>query len=282
MSSPTERSPATGSWLGELARTWPALLGAYGPRATLSPRLREQVTLAVAQGSAIVDHLHGPWRAWLGQAEPGDADEAVLAFGQASARSGRPIDAAALVDVLAPAAIRAVRATVAAGVLSGQVAGSVERTAGRFRHPSRLMRPSALPGAVVDGVVAVLALPTVAPSLGLGAVLRAVTDAAPPVPPIDVSADDDEVNLLAHVLAEVVPSFLANALLRALVLALPTEVTVGWQTGESAASVRFGRGRITVVNGIASDVLVVLDGDIEPLMRAARGSLVRELTRPKV
>lgn len=277
-------SSATVSWVRELARTWPALVRSYGPRSTLSPRLREQITLAVAEGSALVGHLHDPWRAWLGPTEPGDADEAVLAAARASARAGRPVDTARLVDVLAPAAISAVRATVAAAVLSGQVGGSVERTLDRLRHPSRLLSPSALPGVVADGVVTALSVPAVAPSLGLSAVLRAMTDAAPPVPPIDVSADQNngEANLLAHVLAEVVPSFLANALLRALVLALPAEVAVGCQAGESAASVRFGRGRVTVVNGIAPDVVVVLDGDIEPLMRVARGSLVRELTRPRV
>ena len=44
----------------------------------------------------------------------------------------------------------------------------------------------------------------------------------------------------------------------------------------SSATVRVGRGRIALDNGIAPDVIMVVEGDVEPLLRLASGQVLQE------
>jgi hypothetical protein len=88
---------------------------------------------------------------------------------------------------------------------------------------------------------------------------------------------EEEANLLVHVLARAVPAYLANAGVRLVVLRLPVPLSIGIRAGRSTATVRVGRGRIAIDNGLGADTAVVLEGDIEPLLHLATGSLLREL-----
>ena len=111
----------------------------------------------------------------------------------------------------------------------------------------------------------------------LGAALRAVDGLAPPVPEIR-TPPPDEANLLAHLLATTVPAYLANAGVRLALLRLPVVVSIGVRAGRTSATLRVGRGAVEVVNGIAPDAVVVLEGEVEPLLQLATGSLLRELS----
>jgi hypothetical protein len=115
-----------------------------------------------------------------------------------------------------------------------------------------------------------------APVLATAGAMRLATRLAPPMPAIE-EPEGDDANLLVHLLARTVPAYLANAGVRLALLRLPVVVSIGVRTGRSAATLRIGRGRVEVANGVGSDALVVLEGDVEPLLQVATGSLVREL-----
>ena len=91
-----------------------------------------------------------------------------------------------------------------------------------------------------------------------------------------------EANLLAHLLAEAVPSYLSNAASRLVLLGLPITVAVAVRAGRTTATLRLGRGRVEVANGVASDALLVLEGDVEPLLRLATGSVLRQIGSVRV
>jgi hypothetical protein len=76
-------------------------------------------------------------------------------------------------------------------------------------------------------------------------------------------------------LAEVLPPSVVRAV-RAVVLGSPLVLTVGLRSGGRSATVRVGRGRAQVIDGLAPDVIVVLQGDVEPLVRLATGIVLRE------
>ena len=54
-------------------------------------------------------------------------------------------------------------------------------------------------------------------------------------------------------------------------------MVLGITAGRTSATVRIGRGAITVDNGIAPDAALVVEGDVEPLLQLATGHLVREI-----
>ena len=49
------------------------------------------------------------------------------------------------------------------------------------------------------------------------------------------------------------------------------------RSGLTGATVRVGRGRVQVVNGIAEDIWAIFDGEIDALLRAGSSALSREL-----
>jgi hypothetical protein len=57
-------------------------------------------------------------------------------------------------------------------------------------------------------------------------------------------------------------------------------VTLAVRIEGVAASVRVGRGRIAIENGIHPESLVIVDGGSEPLLRLVTGSILRDLTSP--
>ena len=106
--------------------------------------------------------------------------------------------------------------------------------------------------------------------------MRLATRVAPPLPEIEMP-DGDDANLLVHVLAIVAPAYLSNALVRIAVVGAPRSIAVGVRSGRAAATVRLGRGRLALENGISSDTVLVVEGEVESLLHTVTGSIVREL-----
>jgi hypothetical protein len=101
------------------------------------------------------------------------------------------------------------------------------------------------------------------------------------MPEVDTPAAG-EANLLVHLLAASAPTYLANAVVRLAVLGLPRPIAFGIRAGRTAATVRVGRGRIGVENGITRDTIFVVEGEVEPLLQLATGSIVRELSTVRI
>jgi len=264
-------------WLVELARTAGGLARSYLPGSPIDARTRERVILAVTEvnGCRYCAWIHGSWAAYLGDPVegPADAEEALLAYARACAEAGKPLDPSPLADVLPAEALGAVRATVAQIEVSNLVGNTVDGLLARLTR-KRPLDPLRAAGEVATVVAA---LPLAVPLLALGATLRAIDGLAPPVPEVQ-TPPAGEANLLAHLLATTVPAYLANAGVRLAVLRLPVALSIGMRAGRTSATVRIGRGAVEVVNGIAPDAIVVLEGEVEPLLQLATGSLVRELS----
>lgn len=266
--TPRLRGPrAAAAWATEAARTLPAGLRSAVPGAPVPAALREDVLLAVAhaEGATAMAWLHGEWRAFVGEIPDGDVRVAVGAHAAACAAAGHPVAPDALAGILPPAAIRGVR---------GDGVTEVEARARRLVAALAAGRPSR--AVLADLPVAVAGLAAAAPVLAAGTALGALARLAPPVPTV-VGADDPSVGLLGALAAQTVPVLLGNAAVRALVLGSPLVVSVGLRSGASACTVSLGRGGARVVDGIAPDATIVLQGDVEPLVRLAAGIVLREV-----
>lgn len=259
------------AWGVELVATAPSGLRSLVPGAPVPAALREDVLVATAHahGATSVAWLHREWRAFAGTIPDGDVRLALAAHAEACARSGHPVTTEGLDDVLPPAAVRGVRAVVA----RGRVEAEVEARTRRVVTTVRAGRVDA--GLLVDLPLAVVGLVGAAPATATGLVLGALARLAPPAPRVE-GADDPEVGLLGALAAEAVPVLLGNAAVRAAVLGSPGVLSIGLRTGGRAATVHVGRGRARVTEGIHPDALVVLQGDVEPLLRLATGVVLRE------
>jgi alkylhydroperoxidase family enzyme len=263
-----------GPWLIELARTLPGLVGSYAPRGGIDARTRERVIMAVTEvnGCRYCAWIHGSWQDFLGELDPIDAEEALLAYARACAEAGRPLPTDDLLAVLPARSVGSVRATVAQIEVSNLIGNTVDGVLARLTRK----RPLA-PLALAREVATVgLALPIAVPLLGAGGLMRLVGRAAPPMPTIDMPPPG-EANLLVHLLASAAPTYLANAAVRAAVIGGPFSLAVALRAGRTGATIRFGRQRLAIENGISRDAVVVIEGEVEPLLRLATGSLVREL-----
>ena len=258
-------------WIGELGRNASGLVASYLDRRTLDPRVRERVILAVTEvnGCRYCAWIHGSWADFLGDVDAADADDAVLAYARACADAGRPVDPAPLLDVLPPESVRAVRATVAQIEVANLIGNTIDGLIARLTRKRR-----AEPGtAAVELITVAAAVPVAIPMLAAAATMRAVSRAAPEVIDVEMPSPG-EANLLVHVVAETLRPVLANAAVRLVVARLPS-VSVAVQAGRTSATVRMGRGRIVLANGIASDATLVIEGDVGPLLRLASGALTR-------
>jgi AhpD family alkylhydroperoxidase len=262
-------------WLGELARTLPALARSYLPGAPIDARSREQVILAVTEvnGCRYCAWIHGSWADYLGQVEdPADVVEVLLAHARASAEAGTPLDPAPLLEVLPPEVVAGLRATVAQIEVANLVGNTVD---GLLARATR-RRPLDPPKALAEIATVAVALPVAVPLLAVGGAMRALGRLAPAVPAVEMPPPG-EANLLVHLLARAVPSYLANAGLRLALLNLPAPLVVGITAGRTSATLRVGRGAIVLANGIQPDAALVVEGDVEPLLQVATGHLVREI-----
>ncbi|MBA2281316.1 MAG: hypothetical protein H0W25_08810 [Acidimicrobiia bacterium] len=273
-------------WFVELARTLPALVRSYLPGGPIGARTRERVILAVTEvnGCRYCAWIHGSWSDYLGERAEGDdlddaelAEAALLTYARACADAGHPLDSGPLAEVLPADAITAIRATVAQIEVANLVGNTVDGLLARLTRK----RPLDPPRAVLEAATVVAALPLAAPMLALGGVMRFVHRVAPDVPDVQ-TPPPGEANLLVHLLARTVPAYLANAGVRLALLRLPVPITIGIKAGRTAATLRIGRGRVQVDNGISPAAVVVLEGDVEPLLQLATGNLVRELSALRI
>jgi alkylhydroperoxidase family enzyme len=267
-------------WLSEVVATLPGLVRSYGPNGPLDPRTREQVILAVTEvnGCRYCAWIHGSWQEFLGDpAHVADAQQALMAYARSCAEAGRPLPADDLAAVLPPEAVRAVRATVAQIEVSNLVGNTVDGLLARLTRK----RPLSLIAFVREAATVAVALPIAVPLIATAGAMRVAARLAPPLPEIDMPPAG-EANLLVHLLAAAAPAYLSNAVVRLALLGLPRPVAVGIRAGRTAATVRIGRGRLEVENGISRDAVVVVEGEVEPLLQLATGSIVRELSSVRI
>lgn len=261
------------AWAVEALATAPAGVRSLVPGAPVPAALREDVLVSVAEarGAVAMAWVHGEWRAFAGSVPDGDVHLALDEHSRRCARAGYPVPADVLAEVLPPSTVRGVRAVIVRGRLEAEVESRTRRVVGAVRsgRPSR--------GLAVDAPLALVGLAAAAPALGAGVLLGGLARLAPAVPPVE-GADDPDIGLLGALAGEAVTVLLANAGVRAVVLSVPTELAVGLRSGPSAATVHVGRGRIRVADGISPDALLVLQGDVEPLVRLAAGVVLREAT----
>ena len=62
----------------------------------------------------------------------------------------------------------------------------------------------------------------------------------------------------------------------------PFSLVIGVRAGRTGATVRFGRGQLAIENGVSPEAVVVIEGEVEPLLQLATGSLVRELSTIRI
>jgi AhpD family alkylhydroperoxidase len=267
-------------WLAELVRTVPGLVRSYLPGGPMDPRTREQVILAVTEvnGCRYCAWIHGSWADYLGELEdPADALEALLTYARASAEAGTPLDPTALEGTLPADVIASLRATVAQIEVANLVGNTVD---GLLARATR-RRPLDPVRAAGELATVALALPIAVPMLAVGGAMRALRAIAPAVPEVQMPPAG-EANLLVHLLARAVPSYLANAGLRLAVLRLPVPVTFAITAGRTSATVRIDGGEVLIGNGVAPEAMLIVEGDVEPLLQLATGHLVREISTLRV
>ena len=244
----------------------------YLPAAPIDARRRELVSVVVAgaSGSAVLARIHADWHDVLGPAELTELDDEVLSWVVTAVGETPDLAGHELPDEVSAQTRRAVAALVAHGVVA---AATVDRAGSLAR---RLLGRSARDPRQVLGDLAACAvgLPVALPAAAVGAVLGTVGKLAPAATAVELDPDP---NLLAQLLAETLPTWLGSAWGRTLVARLPVEVPVAVRSGLTGATVRLGRGRVQVVNGLDDDIWALFDGDVDALLRAGSHSLTREL-----
>lgn len=273
---PTATLARVAPWLRELARTGSGLLEAFGPGPRpLDARTREQVLVTVgdAAGSRLTVWIHQSWRDFLGGEPETEELAAVVEWARASSVEGQPLDPAGLTDRLPPDAIRVLRAVVAAAELSALAGNSAEDLWERLRG----RRPADSLAVLGDAAVVLASVPFVAPLVAAAGAMRLATSVAPPLPDVRTPGADDE-NLAVHLLRELVPQVLANAVVRTVVLAWPGQVVIGVRAGVTEATVRLSRELIEIVEGVGDDASLVLDGLAELLSTVGARRLGRDLS----
>ena len=263
------------SWLAELLRLLGGLGAAYVPGSGgVDARTRERliVTMSEVGGQPVTAWVHASWLDYLGDREPDEVLAPLFDYAEACAVAGRPLDTTTLDAVYPPTLVASVRATVARTVLAHEAESAGKRVVGlRGGGPLRRTR---------DLAVAALAAPVVTPVLAAASAMRVTSWLAPPLPPIELP-DDDDANLVVHLLAEAIPTYLGHALVRTGIALAPATVAVGVRMEGSTATLRLGRGRVAVEEGIHPDVLLVLQGGTDSLLRVVAGSIATELSRPR-
>lgn len=244
-------------WAAELVTVAPGVAEAHLPgTGGIDARTRERVLLVVAEHrrDPLLRWIHRTWLGFLGPgsvAEPvsgapdGPASDPLLAYTWSAVVADRPLDATTLRVRYGPAVVRSLRASIARA---------------EVQHA--------------------LGWPSLVPELALAGLLRVAGALAPAVPEPQVAEDD--ANLVVHLLAGSLPALLGNTFLRAVLLWNPVPLVVGVRPeaddrrGGAAATLRIGQGRVEIVNGVRADALVVIDGGLEALLRAATGAVVRQ------
>lgn len=278
---PTREAPTAwkaGTWLAELLSVPTGVVEAYLPgTAGVGARTREQLILAVTEvnGCRYSAWVHGAWLDFLG---PRDLDEALLPlfdYARACAEAGVPLDTTTLQAAYPAPLVRSVRATVAQAQLANLVGANVDEVVSRTRAGHGFGPAELAQRAAALALTAPLVVPAVAVAVGLKALARL----APALPVIDVPPAS-EANLVVHLLAEAVPTYLGHAFVRTGLVYSPVPVAVAFRMEGTSATIRIGRGRVAIDNGVHPDALLVVDGGVEPLLQTVAGSILRDLGVP--
>lgn len=269
-------SRAAGAWLVEVARNAQGLVGAYGPWPVISRRRRQAalVAFADAAGASRVAWAHRQWADAMGQARGDATTRAAVEFAAAAGRHGRPGAPQSLDDVVAPLVARAVRAAVgvaAVTAIADQAVADLERQA-------RGTTARSVPRAVADVATVTALSPLALPFAGWALAGWVLARSAPPLPAVEIHEAD--ASLFAHLVAGALPEYLSGAAIRTAIARGPLTVAVALcPAGGEGVTVRAGRGQLSVVDGIADDAMIVVDGPLDELIEAAGDALVAELAQ---
>jgi hypothetical protein len=265
------------SWGAELACVPLGLLQTYGPSRAFSARTREQLILAVTEANGVrsAAWVHGAWLDFLGTRDPDDALAPLFDYARACAEAGGPLDTTALAAVYPRSVVRTLRATVAVAELNSAVGASADDVWARLSGRGRGSVADAVGQAVGFG----LALPWLAPSVAVAGTMKVLTRLAPPLPRIELPPAP-EANLVVHLLAEAAPAYLGHVLVRTGVVLSPVPVAVAFRMDGTSATIRLGRGRVAISNGVQPDAIAVVDGGVEPLLQIVAGSILKDLGVP--
>jgi hypothetical protein len=265
-----------GAWTGELLRVPGGLLDAYLPiRTGINARTREQLILAVSDvnGARASAWVHGAWLDYLGARDPDDALVPLFDYARACAEAGAPLDTTTLDASYPPTVVRSVRATVAVAQLGNLVGNTADGLVARVQgRPTTRLH---VPEAVSFG----LSLPLFVPTVTIATTMKLLTRLAPALPTVELPPAT-EANMVVHLLAEAAPTYLSHALVRASLVWSPVSAAVAFRMDGTAATIRVGKGRVTISNGVERDVLAVVDGGVEPLLQLVAGSILRDLGMP--
>lgn len=257
----------------------PSLVGEYLPGAAFTSRQREQVLAAAAEGAGALRfaHLHHTWATFLGAHEGDDSSRSLIDQARHVASGGglAPADSEPgdSLDLLDERARRSIDAVVALASRVGRIEAAIGRL-GRLRPSRSLVHPTWWRSVVADALVVGAAIPAALPLVAWNRALEQCNKAIGPLPDVQVDDPDD---LFLDVVATALSGQLRSTPGRALVLHLPVELVFGLVDADKAATVRIGCGALAVERGISPDAVVVLDGDLGPLMATTSDVLLGEL-----
>ncbi len=258
-----------------LLATLPDLVAAFLPGAPVRarPRARIFAEAATHTGAPNFARLHNSVAVFLGTED----DEVTRSLAEYAAHC-----AAQGVLPMAASAEGATRAginrTVSAAVASGMVAGAIRRGAQRARHPElslASLHPRTWSARVGDFACLGLVAATTVPLAVTSSIIDRANSTIKPLPEVTVHNGSDE--LFVHLVAAAAPGYLSSTPARAVVHHLPMTIALGLIDGNRSATMRIGRGAVSVEPGIAPDAVAVLDGGLEPVITAVGDALLREL-----
>lgn len=274
----TARAWRLGAWTAELMSVPIGLVEAYAPgSAGVNARTREQLILAVTEvnGCRYSAWVHGAWQDFLGRRDPEELLGPLFDYARACAEAGVPLDTTTLDAMYPPAMVRSVRATVARAELANLVGNSFDELFEQF-----IGRRSWSPVEVMSDAIAVTAsMPLVAPTIALAGAMKIVSRLAPKVPVIELPPAS-EANLVVHLLAEATPTYLGHVFVRTSLVWSPVPVAIAFRMEGVSATIRIGRGKVAIDNGVDPNAVLIVDGVIEPLLQTVAGSILRDLGVP--
>lgn len=268
------------AWLAELAKVPTGLALAYVPgTGGVNARTREQLILAVTEvnGCRHSAWVHGSWLEFLGARDPEDELLPLFDYARACAEAGRPLDTTVLDAVYPAALVASVRATVARAEI-GNIAGSA---ADGLLDTAARRRPLSWGAVAREALYVTAALPVTVPAVAAAGTMRLLDRLAPTLPDVRTPPPSAETNLVVDLLAQALPTYLGNTILRTGLVWAPLNVSIAFRMEGNAATLTVGRGVVSVDDGVSSDAIVVVDGGLDSLLRVVAGSLAGELTNPR-
>lgn len=277
-SRPTLTPWRLGAWVAELLSVPFGLVDAYVPgTGGVNARTREQLILAVSDvnGCRYTAWVHGAWLDFLGERDPDEALAPLFDYARACAEQGVPLDTTTLDAVYPPAVVRSLRATVARAQLGTLAGNTVDDFAGRIIG----RRDGSLGSTLQEAATILAAAPLALPTIALAGTMKVLSRVAPKLPEIELP-DAADANLVVHLLAEAAPTYLGHTFVRTSVVWSPVPIAIAFRMEGTAATIRIGRGRVAIDNGVQRDALLVVEGGVEPLLQTVAGSILRDLGAP--